>query len=127
MIVALAVRTAVFLGSSAIGLLVASILLPDMNLRASGFITAVVVFAVVQSVLSPFVAKLAAGKAPAFLGGTGLIATFVGLAAAALLGGLSVSGWRPWLLASLVVWLVTAIASMLLPLVVRRFNAAERA
>ena len=38
----------------------------------------------------------------------------------AIVGQLSISGWRTWVLATLVVWMVTTLAPVLLPLMVRR-------
>jgi NhaP-type Na+/H+ or K+/H+ antiporter len=55
--------------------------------------------------------------APAFLGGIGLVSTFVALLLANLLtDGLQISGAVTWVLATLVVWLVTALGTLLLPL-----------
>ena len=115
------VRVAVFLGSSAIGLLVASLVIPGVSVSVSGFITAVVVFAVAQSILAPFFAKMASRYASAFLGGIGLISTLVALVLATVLThGLSIRGLGSWVWATVVVWLVTAAATLLLPLLVRR-------
>lgn len=123
----LLIRSVVFLGSSAIGLWVASLLLPDLHLSAGGFIVTVIVFSIAQSVLAPFIMKVTARNAPAFLGGIGLVSTFVALLIASLFpGGLSISGWQTWVLASLVVWLATALATMVLPFLLVR-DAAERA
>ncbi|QBJ95851.1 hypothetical protein ERC79_07615 [Rhodococcus sp. ABRD24] len=113
----LLIRAAIFLGSAAIGILAAVWLLPEVSVSASGFATAVVVFAIAQSVLSPFIMKVAAKNASAFLGGIGLVSTFVALIIASAFGGLSISGWRTWILATIVVWLATALATVLLPIV----------
>ena len=114
-------RALVFLLSAALGLWVASLVLSDLTVTPSGFVTAVVVFAVTQSVLSPFLAKVVARGAPAFLGGIGLVSTFVALWIASLFpGGLTIEGWQTWILAALVVWLITAVATLLLPLVFLR-------
>jgi hypothetical protein len=120
-------RALVFLLSAALGLWVASLVLPDLTITPSGFLTAVVVFAVAQSVLAPFLAKVVARSAPAFLGGIGLVSTFVALWIASLFnGGITISGWQTWILAALVVWLVTALATVLLPLVLLRDAKAKR-
>ncbi|HLT85322.1 MAG TPA: hypothetical protein VKZ83_13905 [Phototrophicaceae bacterium] len=115
-------RALVLLGSSALGILAAGWLLEDsFRVSVSGFVVAVVVFTVAQSVLAPFIAKTAARYAPAFLGGIGLVSTFVALLLASLLSnGLAVSGVRTWILGTVVVWLVTALATLLLPLVLLR-------
>ena len=114
-------RALIFLLSATLGLWVASLVLEDLTLTPSGFLTAVVVFAVAQSVLSPFLAKVVARGAPAFLGGIGLVSTFVALWLASLFpGGLTIAGWQTWILAALVVWLVTALSTLLLPLLLLR-------
>lgn len=40
--------------------------------------------------------------------------------------GLSITGWRTWILASLVVWLVTALATVLLPMFLLKDEIADR-
>lgn len=121
-------RALILLASAALGILAAWWLLDgSFRVSAGGFVTAVVVFTVAQSVLSPFIAKTAARYAPAFLGGIGLVSTFVALLLASLLpGGLEVSGVRAWILGTMVVWLVTALATVLLPLVLLRNRAQDR-
>lgn len=111
------VRTLVYFGSAAIGILVASLVLDDVEVQASGFVTVVVVYAIVQSILTPFTAKFAAKNASAFLGGTGLLAAFLALLVASMLGGdaLSISGVGTWVAATVVIWLVTALATLVLP------------
>ncbi|CAM3004147.1 phage holin family protein [Prescottella defluvii] len=122
----LLIRCAFFLGSAAVGILAAVWLLPEVSVSATGFVTAVVLFAVAQSVLSPFIMKIAAKNAPAFLGGIGLVSTFAALVIASAFGGLSIAGWRTWVLATLVVWLVTALATLVLPLVFLRNRQEEK-
>lgn len=112
------VRAAIFLASAAIGLLVAKLALDGMTIDATSFLTVVVIFAVLQSVLAPFFAKVTARNAPALLGATGLISTFVALLVADLVSdGMSISGADTWLFATLIVWLVTMLATLLLPLI----------
>lgn len=119
-------RTAVFLGSSAIGLLVAAWLVPGVRVSASGFITAVVIFAVAQAILSPFFLKIASRYATAFLGGIGLISTLAALILASIFTrGLSISGIGSWIAATIVVWLVTALATLLLPVLVLKRKAGS--
>ena len=116
------IRALIFLASAALGILAATWLLEgDFTVTAAGFIVAVAVFAVAQSVLSPFIAKMTARYAPAFLGGIGLLSTFVALALASLVpGGLTVSGVKAWILGTVIVWLVTALGTLLLPLIFLR-------
>ncbi|MET0996185.1 MAG: phage holin family protein [Mycobacterium sp.] len=119
--VLLLLRAAIFLGSAAIGLLVAAWLVPGMSVSASGFIVAVVLFALAQAILSPFILKMASRYAAAFLGGIGLVSTLVSLILASIFtDGLRIEGLGSWVWATVVVWLVTAVATMLLPLIVLR-------
>lgn len=111
------IRAAVFLGSAAIGLIAASLILDGFDLEVSGFIMVVVIYALVQSIISPFLLKFAARNAAAFLGGVGLVATFVALLVAKYVGdALSISGGvGTWIAATVIVWLATAIATLILP------------
>ncbi|MCV7433159.1 phage holin family protein [Mycolicibacterium bacteremicum] len=121
----LLLNTAVFLGSSAIGLLVASWLVSGVTLRPLGFLTAVVIFTVAQAILSPFFLKMASRYATAFLGGIGLVSTFAALFLASLFSsGLSIRGVGSWIAATVVVWLVTAVATVVLPMLVFKKKTA---
>jgi hypothetical protein len=112
------IRAAVFLVSAAIGLLVAKLTLDDMSIDASAFIGVVVIFAVLQSVLAPFIAKVTARNAPAILGATGLISTFLALLVAEVVSdGFTITGVSTWVLATLIVWIVTMLATLLLPII----------
>lgn len=112
-----ALRALIFFASAAIGLLVAALLLDDVEVTLSGFLIVVVVFAVLQSVLGPFIAKVAAKNATAFLGGIGLVTTFVALLVSTLVSdSLDIDGGVvTWIAATVIVWLVTALATVLLP------------
>jgi Mycobacterial 4 TMS phage holin, superfamily IV len=123
-VIRLLLRTAVFLGSAAIGLLVAAWLVPGVSVSVSGFITAVVIFSVAQAILSPFFLKMASRYASAFLGGIGLVSTLAALILASVLThGVSIRGIGSWVLATIVVWLVTAIATLLLPILIIKRKA----
>jgi Mycobacterial 4 TMS phage holin, superfamily IV len=122
------VRAVVFLVSAAVGLLVAAAVVDGVAVSAAGLLVAVVVFAVLQSVLAPFLAKVAARNAPAFLGGIGLVSTFVALlAASALTDALTISGGvGTWVAATVVVWLATAVATLALPVLLAWFGLESR-
>ena len=110
------VRAGIFLGSAAVGLLVASLLVDQMSISAASFLFVVVIFAALQSVLAPFLAKTTVRNAPALLGAAGLLSTFLALLITTVVSdGLSISGASSWLVASLIVWLVTMLATLLLP------------
>ncbi|MBX7431144.1 phage holin family protein [Mycobacterium sp. Y57] len=121
-------RVAVFLGSSAIGLLAAWLLVPGVGVSALGFIVAVLIFTVAQALLSPFFLKMANKYASAFLGGIGLVSTFVALLLASLLSnGLTINGIGSWIGATVVVWLVTALATLVLPMLVLKEKKKDAA
>ncbi|MCV7227665.1 phage holin family protein [Mycolicibacterium komossense] len=119
-------RAVVFLGSAAIGLLVAAWLVPGVSVSISGFVAAVVIFSVAQAILSPFFLKMASRYASAFLGGIGLVSTLAALVLASVLThGLSIRGIGSWVIATIVVWLVTALATVLLPVLVIKRKAGS--
>lgn len=117
----------VFLGSSAIGLLVAAWLIPGVRVSWSGFVVAVLVFSGAQAILSPFIFKMARRYASAFVGGIGLLSTLAALILASVLThGLSIRGLGSWVAATVVVWLVTAAATLVLPLLVLREKRSDK-
>lgn len=119
-------RIAIFLASAALGLLVAAWLIPGVSVSAWGFIAAVVIFAVAQAILSPFFLKMASRYASAFLGGIGLVSTLVALVLASVFTrGLSINGIGSWIAATVVVWLVTAAATVVLPALFLKKKAAS--
>ena len=112
-------RTVVELVASAIGLIVAAWLLQGVTLNASGFLIAVAVFTVAKIILGPLVFKLSFKYARALTGGIALVTTFVGLLVTTwLTSGLTIVGAGSWVMATIVVWLFTVIAILVLPLVI---------
>lgn len=100
---------------AAVGLLVASSLFDGVTVHASGFAVAVLIFAVAQAVLAPFVFNVARKYASAILGGIGLVSTFLALWVATLIGdGLEISGASTWIGVTVVVWVVGALGGWLL-------------
>jgi len=126
----LLIRTAVNLVSAAIGLLVANAVLDDLQVTTSGFVLTVVIFALAQAILSPFILVVVKRNAEAFLGGVGIVSTLVALWVASLFGNaLTISGLSTWLIAAVIVWLAAALASFLLPFLLVKAgveNARER-
>lgn len=112
------ILAAIFCGSSVVGLLAASLFVPGVGIsHFGGFVVAVVLFTVLQSLLTPLVTRLARKFSPPLVGGAGLITTGLALwIASSFSGGLSLPTVPDWALATLVVWLVTALGSWLLPL-----------
>lgn len=119
-------RGVVLLGSWAIGLLVAARVVPGVSVSVSGFIVAVVVFSVAQTILSWWALKLPRAYASLLLGGTGLALTVVALSLASVLThGLNIRGIASWVAATVVVWLVTTVGAISLPEVLVRGEAAS--
>jgi hypothetical protein len=107
----------IFCGSSVLGLLAAGAVVPGIGIGVQGFIVAVLVFTVAQSLLTPLVTKLASKFSPPLVGGVGLISTGLALAiASSFVGGITIRDPLAWILGTLVVWLITALGSWLLPL-----------
>ncbi|MFT4280145.1 phage holin family protein [Microbacterium sp.] len=109
------IRLSISIASSALGLLVAALVVVGFRLELGGFLVAVIVFAIAQSVLTPFAFNLARKNATALLGGIGLISTLLALLIASLFpGGIRVTGVTAWIVGALVVWLVNALGGWLL-------------
>jgi hypothetical protein len=114
------IRAAIFLASAFIGLVAADLILPGFYLHWNdwwGILLAVVIFAVLQSILAPWLFKITRRHAEALIGGIGLLSTFVALLIAVLIpaAGIGIDGAVAWIVGTLVVWLVTALATWLLP------------
>lgn len=109
--------TVMELAASAIGLVVAAWLLPGVMLSLSGFIVAVCIFTAAKVILGPLVFKLSFKYARALTGGIALVTTFVGLLVTSWLStGLVIIGASTWVMATLVVWLFSVVATLILPL-----------
>jgi uncharacterized membrane protein YvlD (DUF360 family) len=123
------VRTLIALVANAVGLIVAAIVLDDVELDAASFVVAVVIFTAVFVLLQPFLAVNLRRMGPGMLGAVSLIATLVSLIVTDLLtDGLSISGVLTWILAALIVWLVALVASLLLPFLgLKKFLDERRA
>lgn len=121
------IRAAIYICTAALGLLVASWILPEFKLEPRGFLVATVVFALAQSILAPFIFRLSNRYAPAALGGIGLLSTLAALIIASIFpDGLVITGFTTWVLASLVVWMTTTLGGWLLPLIFLKKRLAQR-
>jgi Mycobacterial 4 TMS phage holin, superfamily IV len=109
------ISLALLLGANAIGLIVAAALLDKMELDWAAFIFALIIFTIVEAVALPGVRKVAESKAPAISSGVALIATFVALLITDVLSdGLDIEGIGTWVLATLIVWVCTMVATLVL-------------
>ena len=70
---------------------------------------------------------MASRYASAFIGGIGLVSTLAALLLASVFThGLSIRGIGSWVAATVVVWLVTALATLLLPMLVLKQKTAGK-
>ena len=125
------IRALIFVVSAALGLIVADLILPAFHIDWSdwwGFVLAVVIFAVIQSVLAPWVFKLTRRHAAPLLGGIGIISTFIAILIVVLIpgAGIGISSPLAWVLAPVIVWVITALATWLLPMVFLKKQVADR-
>ena len=114
------IRIAIFFGSALLALWVTDLLLEDFTLGyPQGLVVAAVIYAIIQAILSPLIVKITAKNASALMGGVGIISTFIALWLTTIFTGdegLNITGTTGWLLGTLLVWLITAIAGWVLPL-----------
>jgi uncharacterized membrane protein YvlD (DUF360 family) len=103
--------------ANAVGLLLAALLLDGFEFSLFAFIWAVLIFSVIEAVAGPLVTKISIKNVPALQGGVALVTTFVGLFLTELfVGGMAIGGVANWLAATLVVWIGTLIATLVLPM-----------
>ncbi len=122
----LLIGLAISLLGNALGLLAANWFLDGVTLTTSGFVVAVVIFTVVYALAQPFLTQMAVSKVPALRGGVALIATLVGLIVTSLAtDGLTISGASTWLVATLIVWIVSLIGTLLLPFILVKKKVEE--
>ncbi|MGH9210051.1 MAG: phage holin family protein [Acidimicrobiales bacterium] len=118
----------IYLVANAAGLLVAAAVLEDMSVGGAAFVTAVVIFTVVEVVAQPLITQVAIKKANALVGSSALIATLVGLVITAWQSdGLTIDGALTWVLATVIVWAAALIAALVLPVVLLKRAASSTA
>lgn len=109
--------TVLTLIGNALGLLIASWLLEGFNLSLTGFLWSVLFFTIAQLILTPFILSMSIRYLPVLRGGIALVTTFVVLFLTTLFtSGVEIKGVTEWILAPLIIWLVTVLAGVVLPL-----------
>ncbi len=109
------IKVGLTIAGNAIGLLVAAALLDDVKLSGAAFILAVIIFTVAELILEPFIEKMVTEHAERLRIFTSLVTTFLALLVTDLLSdGLSIEGAGTWLLATVIVWLGTLLAGVIL-------------
>jgi uncharacterized membrane protein YvlD (DUF360 family) len=116
------VNTAVYMAAAAIGLLVADLALDKMSIDyPMGFLTAALLFGVIQALITPFMAKVTEKRASMLTGGVGLFSALIALVGTAFITeGLSIDGIVTWVLAALVIWLASMFAGFILKVTVAK-------
>jgi hypothetical protein len=105
--------------ANAVGLIIASVLLSGFEINGVAFVTAVLIFTITEVVAGPLITKMALQNVPSLLGGIALVTTLVGLIVTDIFSdGLTITGLDTWILATLIVWLFSLVASLVLPLVI---------
>ena len=120
---------AVHLIANAVGLIVAATVLDDMTLNASAFIIDVAIFTAVEVIAQPLVQKSALQHSNALLGSSALVASLVALVVTSWISdGLQISGALTWVLATLIIWGVSLVVALILPMFVfkRALQSARR-
>ncbi|WP_460799571.1 hypothetical protein [Microbacterium sp. GXF0217] len=112
-------RAGIYLVSAAIGLIAADLILEDFTIvwsRWWGFLLCIVIFALVQTVLSWLAEKILHRFLPILVGGVGILSTLISLLIVVLLPieGIRLDGFAGWIAGGVIVWLVAAIAMVLL-------------
>jgi len=119
MMVRLALRAATYLIANAVGLLLSVLILDGFTISLMAFLVAVLIFSVVQGISGPMIAKISLKSIPQLMGGISLVTIFFGLWITTLLvSGMEIGGIANWLAATLLVWLGSLVAEMLLPIFV---------
>lgn len=120
------ISTVAYLCANAVGLLLAAAVLPGFVIDPLSFVIAVAIFSLVQSVLGPLITKISLKSFPQLMGGIALVTIFAGLIITdIIMDSMEIGGIANWLAATLLVWLGSLVASILLPLYVFKQLAAK--
>ena len=117
--VRLALSIASTIIANAAGLLLAAALLTGFKIDAASFVVVLLVFTGVMILTGPLVTKVAVTSMPQIRGSISLVSAFLGLKVTEwLMAGFDIGGLSNWLAATLLVWLGSLLAEILLPIYV---------
>ena len=126
--VRLLISAALRLAGNAVGLLIAAAVLDKMKVSGAAFVIAVVIFTVVDIIVQPLLTQMAVKSVSALQGATALAATLISLIVTDLISdGMTISGVATWFWATLIVWLGSLLAGLILPLIFLRNRREARA
>ena len=111
-----------------IGIIAADLFLPGFHVSGVlSYFYVALIFAAVQSVLTPFLDGFTRRRARMFSGGIGIVSAAIALGVTNLISGaLSIDGVGTWLAAALIVWVFGALAAFLLPFVIIKRAVDDR-
>ena len=96
------------LGTTAIALVICWIFLSGFHINLSGFIVALIIFAILSAVFTGIVTRSLRKHANSIIALSGLISTFLALLITDLLSsGLQIDGVSTWILATVIIWLIS--------------------
>ncbi len=105
--------------ANAVGLLLAVFILPGFVIDPMSFIITLLIFTGVMVLTGPLVTKIAVTSMPQIRGSIALVTAFLGLKVTDwLTTGMDIGGISNWLAATLLVWLGSLLAEILLPIYV---------
>ena len=105
-----------YLIANAAGLLAAVFLLRGFVIDPLSFLVVVAVFSIALAVLGPVLTRLSQKRFPQIMSGIALVTIFAGLFVTDLImPGMRIGGLINWLGATLLVWLFSLVASVVLP------------
>lgn len=117
--VELALSIASTIIANAAGVLLAAALLTGFKIDAMSFVVVLLVFTGVMILTGPLVTKVAVTSMPQIRGSISLVSAFLGLKVTEwLMAGFDIGGLSNWLAATLLVWLGSLLAEILLPIYV---------
>ena len=112
---------------NALGLLVANWVLDDMSMTWEAWLIAVLIFTGAMIILQPLVLKMSLRYGTALGGSSALISTFFALLITTLItNDLNIDGATTWLLATVIVWLVSMLGGLFLPWLLLRHSKYAR-
>ena len=111
-----------------IGIMAADLFLPGFHVSGVlSYFYVALIFAAVQSVLTPVLDGFTRRRARMFSGGIGIVSAAIALGVTNLISGaLSIDGVGTWLAAALIVWVFGALAAFLLPFVIIKRAVDDR-
>ncbi len=113
--------------ANAVGLLIAAAWLDGFSVDALSFIVVVIIFTLIEVVASPLILKIALTNVPSLVGGIALVTTLVGLVLTSVLtNGLHITGLSTWIYATIIIWVCSLVASLVLPLFIFKKTLANR-